>query len=34
MGGGGGGDFWSARLFFSSNLGGQDIFFPRKCSAG
>ena len=21
-------------VFFSSNLGGQDIFFPPKCSAG
>ena len=22
------------QVFFSSNLGGQDIFFPPKCSAG
>ena len=21
-------------VFFSSNLGGQEIFFPPKCSAG
>ena len=27
------GDFWSARIFFSSNLVGR-IFFPSKCSAG
>ena len=28
------GDFWSASFVFSSNLGGQDIFFPPKRSAG
>ena len=22
------------QVFFSSNLGGQDIFFPPKCYAG
>ena len=35
-GGGGVGDFWSARIFNFSfqQSGGQDIFFPSKCSAG
>ena len=26
--------FLVSKFFFSSNLGGQDIFFPPKCSAG
>ena len=43
LGGGGGGDFWSSRIFFSSNLVGriffsllnapQDIFSPPHFSA-
>ena len=28
------GDFWSASFFFFEQPGGQDIFFPPKCSAG